>query len=561
MKYLGMKSLAKTCLLALTVLLGTSCTDILEKQPPTSISDANFWTGESDALQALVGCYKFPNGWTHEDFATPQGLLYLDFAGGHGTEKENFTSLGMASSNTIATSGNILGYWSNAYSQIAHYNTFLDNIVNCPMDDTKKALWAAEVKCLRAYYFFYLAFHWGDVPMPLTTLTVMDANTIAQTPQATVYAQVEKDLTDAIILLPDTRTAKEYGRYTKSAARVLLSRLYLAQNKWSEAASALKTIIDANLYQIDKRNGDASYEKLFQIGGEYSPEMILCVQYMKDLSTTSRYQYLYPECAYGGWHQFAPYNELVKAYFCTDGKDINTSSVYDDNDPYVNRDLRLYASIFLPPLGSYPGTKYNTITYNCFLGANKNDSYNRYTLFNGYCPKKGCDPSVTTALGSTYTYTPLMRYAEVLLSYLEAVNESAPGTVTQVMLDKTINDIRNRVNLPPVQLADVGTQALLRATVRKERRVELALEGFRYFDVIRWGTALQELNHTFTGVKLSDNPVAPNYRGSGTTASPVDANMYYMFETRTWDAHNRYFPIPQNDLNINKNLTQNSGYN
>lgn len=561
MKYISKKSLTKTCLLALTILLGTSCTDILDKQPPTSISDASFWTGESDALLALVGCYRFPSGWTHEDFATPQGLLYLDFAGGHGTEKENFTSLGMASSNTIATSGNILGYWSNAFSQIAHYNTFLDNIDKCPMDNDKKALWTAEVKCLRAYYFFYLAFHWGDVPMPLKTLPTLDANNIAQTPQATVYTQVENDLTDAITLLPDTRIAKEYGRYTKSAARVLLSRLYLAQNKWSDAASVLKTIIDANLYQLDRRNGAASYEKLFQLGGEYSPEIILCVQYMKDLFTTSRYQYMYPECAYGGWHQFAPYNELVKAYFCTDGKDISTSAVYDDNDPFINRDPRLYATIFLPPLGTYTGTKYNAITYNCFLGANKNDSYNRYTLFNGYCPKKGADPSVTSALGSTYTYTPLMRYAEVLLSYLEAVNESAPGTVTQAMLDQTINDIRNRVNLPPVLLADVGTQALVRDAVRKERCVELALEGFRYFDVLRWETAITELNHIFTGVKLSDNPSAPNFRGSGATASPVDANMYYQFETRTWDSHNRYFPIPQNDLNINKKLTQNPGYN
>lgn len=539
--------------------MGTSCTDILEKQPPTSISDGNFWTGESDALLALVGCYKFPSGWTHEDFATPQGLLYLDFAGGHGTEKENFTTLGMASSNTMATSGNVLGYWSNAYSQIANYNTFLDNIGKCPMDETKKALWAAEVKCLRSYYLFYLAFHWGNVPMPLTTLSVSDANSISQTPQATVYAQIEKDLTEAIALLPDTRIAKEYGRFTKSAARVLLSRLYLAQNKWTEAASALKTIIDSGLYQLDRRNGDSSYEKLFQIGGETSPEMIFCIQYMKDNITTSRYIYLTPEYL-GGWHQFAPYNELVKAYFCTDGKDITKSSVYNENDPYVNRDLRLYASIFLPPLGSYKGTVFNGKTYNCFLGANKSDSYNRYTLFNGYCPKKGLDATVTD-LYSTYTYTPLMRYAEVLLSYLEAVNESAPSTITQSMLDKTINDIRNRVNLPAIQLSEVNTQALMRDAVRKERRVELAFEGFRYFDVLRWGTALQELNHTFTGVKLSDDPTAANYRGSGSTASPVDENMYYRFETRAWDSHNRYFPIPQNDLNINKNLTQNSGYN
>ena len=69
---------------------------------------------------------------------------------------------------------------------------------------------------------------------------------------------------------------------------------------------------------------------------------------MKDKITTSRYQYLYPECL-GGWHQFAVYNELVKDYFCSDGKDIYTSVIYSDDDPYANRELRLYASVFLPP--------------------------------------------------------------------------------------------------------------------------------------------------------------------------------------------------------------------
>jgi len=552
----------KACLLIVALLLGTtSCSDFLDKQPPADISDNSFWTGEGDAKLALVGCYRFQTGWSHEDFATPQGLLYLDFAGGHGVEKENFTTQGMASSNTVATSGQVEWFWKNAYIQIAHYNTFLDKIGDCPMDEAKKKLWIAEVKVLRAYYLLYLAFHYKDVPMPLTTLTVDEANTISQTPQADVYAQAEKDLLDAIPILELSHGSEDYGRHTKGSARVILSRIYLAQNKFAEAASVLNDIITSNKYELDRRNGDDSYEKLFQIGGEYSPEMIFCIQGVKDLFTNSRYQYLYPEACYGGWHQFAPYNELVREYFCTDGKDIHTSAVYDDNDPYINRDLRLYASYFLPPLGTYPGTKYNDIVYDCFKGANTSDSYNRYTLFNGYCPKKGCDPQITNNLGSTYTYTPLMRYAEVLLSYLEAVNESNPSAVDQTLLNLTINDIRERVNLTPILLSEVSSPELVRKAVRKERRVELAFEGFRYFDVLRWGIAADELNHTFTGVKLSDDPTARNYRGSGSTASPVDENMYYQFEKRTWSAHNRYFPIPQSEMNVNKNLKPQEGYN
>ncbi len=541
------------------VLFGTisSCSDLLDKEPPSSISDVTFWANENDAYLALVGCYRFQTGWDREDFATSQGLLFLDLAGGNGTEKENFTST-MAGVNTMATNGNIELLWDRTYKQIAKYNNFLANIGNCPMDENKKKQWITEVKALRAYFFFYLAFHFKDVPMPMEPLSVEMANSISQTSQADVYEQVETDLLAALDL-PAKYDSKDYGRLTNGAVKVLLSRLYLAQNRWEDAANILNEIITSELYQLDRRYGRDSYEKLFQTGGEYSPEMIFCTLGITDLYTTSSYQFLYPE-AFGGWHQFAPYNELVKEYFCIDGKDITTSDVYDEDDPYMNREIRLYASIFLPPLGSFPGTEFNGQIYTCFNGPNTNDAYNRFSLFNGYSPKKTCDPNIMSNLGSTPTYTPLMRYGEVLLSYLEALNEWNPSAVDQDVLNLTINDIRDRVCLPGYTKADLPTQEAVRKAVRKERRLELAFEGFRYFDVLRWGIAKQELNHTFTGVKLSDDPNAPNFRGSGASAAPVDENMYYQFETREWEDHNRYFPIPQAEINVNKNLKQNEGY-
>ena len=85
--------MTKACLCALAVsLVTTGCSDLLDKEPPSAISDGSFWTGEGDAMLALTGCYRFQTGWSHDDFATPQGLLYLDFAGGNGTEKENFST-------------------------------------------------------------------------------------------------------------------------------------------------------------------------------------------------------------------------------------------------------------------------------------------------------------------------------------------------------------------------------------------------------------------------------------------------------------------------------------
>lgn len=531
------------------------CSDELDKFNTQETANEEFWRNEKDAKLALVGCYRFQTGWSHDSFDTPQGLLYLDFAGGNGTEKESF-STNMASVNTTATNGNIRWYWGNAYKQIYKYNNFLQNIVNCPMDEGERNAMIAEMKTLRAYFFFNLAFYFKDAPMPLKTLSVNEANTIAQTSQADIYRQVEADLLESIDALPEVYEGDDYGRVSRNGARVLLSRLYLAQERFGDAASVLDDVMKSARFELDRRNGIDSYEKLFQNGGESSPEMIFCIMGIKDKYTNSRYQYLYPECV-GGWHQFAVYNELVKAYFCTDGKSIEESVVYDDNDPYMNRDIRLYASVFLPPVGSYPGTKFNETIYDCFKGPGTSDSYNRFALFNGYCPKKACDPSITNSLGDTYTYTPIMRYGEVLLSYIEALNEANPGSVTQDVLDKTINDIRDRVGLPAYSKTDLYNQDAVRKAVRAERRVELAFEGLRYFDVLRWGIAMKELNHTFTGVKLSDDPNARNYKGS----SAVDENCYYRFETRTWDSHNRYWPIPQSDRDINPNLNQNEGYN
>lgn len=542
-------------LLCASSMIVGGCSDELDKFNTQETANEEFWRNEKDAKLALVGCYRFQTGWSHDAFDTPQGLLYLDFAGGNGTEKENF-STNLASVNTLATNGNIRWYWGNAYSQIYKYNNFLQNVVNCPMDEDVKSAMMAEMKTLRAYFFFNLAFYFKDAPMPLKTLTVAEANSIGQTPQADIYKQVETDLLEAIKALPEVYEGADYGRISRNGARVLLSRLYLAQDRFADAASVLADVMNSGKFELDRRNGADSYEKLFQNGGESSPEMIFCIMGIKDKYTNSRYQYLYPECI-GGWHQFAVYNELVKSYFCTDGKSIEESAVYDDEDPYVNRDARLYASVFLPPVGTYPGTKFNETVYDCFNGPGTSDSYNRFALFNGYCPKKGCDPSITNSLGDTYTYTPIMRYGEVLLSYLEALNEATPGSVTQDVLDKTINDIRNRVGLPAYSKTDLGNQEAVRKAVRAERRVELAFEGLRYYDVLRWGIAETELNHTFTGVKLSNDPNARNYKGN----SPVDADGYYQFETRSWDSHNRYWPIPQNDRDINPNLGQNEGYN
>lgn len=148
----------------------------------------------------------------------------------------------------------------------------------------------------------------------------------------------------------------------------------------------------------------------------------------------------------------------------------------------------------------------------------------------------------------------LIRYAEVLLGYLESELESG-ATIDQTLLDQTINLVRGRaaVNMPPVTTTDASK---LREIIRRERRVEFAFEGLRYYDILRWGIAADELNHQFTGQKLTNDPL--NY-----TAYPVDADGYYIMsqQNRAFIAgKNELWPIPQSEIDINPNLTQNPNY-
>ena len=147
----------------------------------------------------------------------------------------------------------------------------------------------------------------------------------------------------------------------------------------------------------------------------------------------------------------------------------------------------------------------------------------------------------------------IIRYAEVLLSYLESKLESG-AAIDQGLLDATINKVRGRaaVNMPAVTTTD---PVELRKIIRRERRVEFAFEGLRYYDILRWGIAATELNRQFTGMKLTNTPATY-------TDYPVDSEGYFIMpQKRNFKAGtNELWPIPQSERDINKNLTQNTGY-
>jgi len=531
------------------VLLGvvnSGCNDnLFDKQPLDSVSDATFWKTESDATLALSGCYRSRNKdwgeWTSDDFWTPWSLVQMDIMAGNGAEKEGNPDK-ITDGTLNSTNGMISDYWGHSYKRITACNNFLEHIDQITMDASKKSIMVAEVRTIRAFEYFNMAFYFGDVPLIQKVLTVGEANSVTRAPRADVWAFAETELKESAAALPLTRPDAENGRITEGAALAILGRLQMAEQKWTAAVATYKTIIDNNTYIIDPK-----FRELFWEANEQNKEFILTSQYKEDVYQQVVLQFIYPEM-FNGWHQFSPYNELVKDFECTDGKTIDVSPLYDKNNPYNNRDPRLDASVLIPDRGKFRG-----VTYTTNPTSGDADKFGKYPVWSGYCISKFMDEGFNGNLMNYGGNWPIIRYAEILLSYLESKLESG-ATIDQTLLDQTINKVRGRaaVNMPAVTITDPTE---LRKIVRRERRVEFAWEGLRYYDILRWGIAADVLNGTYHGMKLTNDPA--NY-----TTYPVDAEGYFvMGKTRAFKKGvNELWPIPQSERDINKNLTQNTGY-
>lgn len=539
--YRNIRSLAlKFCLFVLVVSNSACSDDLFDKNPLDAVSDATFWKSEADAKLALAGCYNNGGAWNGEDFWTARGIIYLDFMAGLGSEKELIPDR-FTDGTLDPTNGTVEAYWDNSYRKITTCNNFLAHIDGIAMNENAKAIMKNEVRAIRAYQYFNLAFFFSDVPFTTKVLTIEEANSIPRSPKAEIMDFVEKELQESAVVLPATRPTAEDGRITSGAALAILGRVQMANKKWGPAAITYKKIIDSQAYALN-----ASFQTMFNVKNEINKEFILTTQYQVDVYGHVLLQYLYPE-TFGGWHQFSPYNELVKQYQCKDGLSINQSPLFDPANPYNNRDPRLDYTIMISDRTMFQGK-----TFVSRPGSGSSDAFTRYN-WSGYCINKFMDPSFTG--GNLMNYGgnwSIIRYAEVLLSYLESKLEAGEA-INQALLDETINKVRARadVNMPAI----TTTNAIeLRNKIRVEREVEFAFEGIHYYDVLRWGVAAEKLNRQFTGMKLTNDPA--NY-----TAFDVDEDGYLIYQKRNFvEGVNELWPIPQAERNVNTKLTQNPGY-
>jgi starch-binding outer membrane protein, SusD/RagB family len=526
--------------LMITGILISCNDDFLERQPLAQLSQTTFWSSEADAMRALTAIHwVWPEYWSRAEFYQPTGYHYLDFIAGLGTDKgglaEEFSNGGLNASHRW-----ISFFWETSYERIAFCNNFLQNVPTIEMDEAKKATMIAEVRFWRAFTYFNLGLYFGNVPIVTNVLTIDEANSVTQSGQLEVINFAETELEAIINDLPVTRPSAEFGRVTQGAAQGILGRAKMYLGKWSEAAATYKSIIDSEAYTIDPR-----YEELFWEIGETSKEIILSIQYATDINSSQLQKVLRPS-SFGGFHQYNVFNNLVETYLMTDGLPIDESPLYDPQNPYDNRDPRLLYTVLVPEVSTFAGQ-----LYVAHPDSNSLDKVNLYS-WTGYTVNKYLDenyyPGNRDRWGGNFT---LLRYAEVLLGYLESMVESG-ASVDQSLLDITINQLRQReaVSMPVVTQTDPSA---LREIVRRERVTELALEGIHYFDLLRWGTAVEEIPGKYYGMKLTNDPA--NY-----TLLPVNENGYLYYSERNFKPENTLWPIPQAEIDINPNLIQNPGY-
>ncbi|MEX2232379.1 MAG: RagB/SusD family nutrient uptake outer membrane protein [Cyclobacteriaceae bacterium] len=487
-----------------TIVICISCQkDFLDKNPLDQISSQTFWKTEGDVNMALAGCYRrlqadflgYRRVWT--DCLSDNAFAHWGYYG------IASMTLGVISP---SSGGAVNASYYPPYRGIASCNFFLANVEKAQISDEKKALAKAEVRFLRALMYFDLVNFFGDVILYKDLPKSADEAKIAKSPKAEVLAYIHADLDEAISSLPDVAYA---GHAVKGSALAIKARVLLYEQKWAEAAGFAQQIMSSGKFSLANNYLGIFSGTSTQLN---NPEIIFSTQYLGPTNPTAFVESMDVEIA---WYAcINPYQNLVDDYECTDGKPITESPLYDPADlTWANRDPRLKLTMRnLTEVWPQPQEAGQT----------------------GYVMRKYIDFS---HVPFSYSRTDsdqdmvLTRYADVLLMYAEAKNEvSGPDASIYDALDQ----IRSRpgVNMPPVDRAKYNSKELLRDYIRHERRIELALEGYRYFDLKRWGIIGTILN---------------------TLKNPAGIPLVFKSE-------HYLFPFPQAELDNNPQLEQNPGY-
>lgn len=535
-------------ILAAALLTGfTSCVD-LDRYPLEELSDGSFWKTGNDAEMAVSDLYNSLPYWDVDDAINSDDAVHgIKWAAGN-ISKGIYDPLDQS--------------WSGTYGVIRQANLILSKIDEIPdYDEAEKKKVLGQTYFFRAFHYFDLIRTFGDVPYVDRPLELSDQEGITRTSRDEVYKHVMDDFDKAIEYLPVSWPASDYGRITKGAALAMKARAALYYGNWQVAADNAKKVMDQGTYELWDKDNTGKYAQLFWEVADGCDEFILVRQF--NAGDNGWYLIGWEAFPTLGWGGIDPTQSLVDAFEDIEGAPIAKSNLYDEKNPFANRDPRLEVNVLHDGETMYGVTIKVAPLKSCYpTGIGQHGD----ATATGYYQQKWLDPSIDPQstgwdMGKDAV---VIRYAEVLLTYAEAKNELDP--LSQEAFD-AVNQVRRRVGMPDLQKTDAskptycGTQDDLRQRIRNEWRVEFALEGGkRQWDIRRWGIAKEVLNKPLYGLKykLVDSPDAVD--GDGGKICILYEGENYIGGTTSYKDHNYVYPIPQKEIDLNPNLTQNDGY-
>lgn len=510
----------KKLLFILSILVLASCSeDYLERGSLTQLSENNFWQNEKDALLGINGIYDALQDRVlyggnlnniagipqHDGFADNSFNNYKFEGPGNFVEGRADPAFGYFSS-----------FWNSLYRGIARANIAIENINNIPeanIAPQSKAALIGQARFLRALFYFQLAVHFEDAPL-ITEFQTLEEAYVGKNSYEELRAFIISELKLAAEALPVSYPAEQFGYATKGAALSLLARFELYNKNYGEVIRLTSEIMTLG-YQLH-----SDYAQLFTEAGEQSKEIIFSVRFFQDQSANGETF----SATFLGIPRvnMQPMPNLIDSYLCIDGLPITQSPLYKPTARKDNRDPRLTASVY------FQGDIFLVHLNRAFAG-NTATRFGQKKYIRNNVSATGIGPDQP---GGQDFY--VIRYADVLLMRAEALAESGQLTEVYTLLDQ----LRTRAKMPTVTKVNgtALTKEKLIDLVRLERRVELAFEGLRFFDVKRWG----EVSKAYDRIKNDKiGPYAAVYRGR----------------------QSEVFAIPQSEIDANPNLIQNPAWN
>lgn len=579
-------------ILALSAFL-FSCNDsFLDRAPIDELTDENFWESEQHVENAANACYWALIG---KDLPTNMSEGLSDNCPWY-----TMTGWRQISSGQYGSDFSTLNsQFKTFYRQLRRCNYFLKNYHRAT--SVKPEIlesYAAEVRFLRAFTYYYLTCFWGDVPFVTDPVSMGDdAVSHPRTSRETIVDYMLQELSEAAEALPahiEPATAN-FGRISGAAAKAMEARVALQNKRWQAAAAACEELMPGGkyayheLYSTGKPNQD--YFDLFTFVGRGSrkaanKEAILSYVFNYDASTQTRHNLSRELQVPDQIVRFNATKSLIDSYLCTDGLPIEKSPLYKGNGTYtpaysaydsvfVNRDPRMKQSIVYPGYNKWYGKVDGRGTANAAEDASKTEVF-RSPKFNndgkgavsytGYYILKYCEPSKVPLYNQDDNDIIFIRYGEVLLNYAEAKYEM--GELTQGVVDQTVNKLRDRVGMKRMVLTELAANGLdVKDELDRERRVELFMEGQRWFDLLRWEQGYKlGVDKAQSAAKQEEGimkGIRKDYAYDQSVFSATtkfDDQGYLIFDdTRVFESPKNYLmSLPYRQMELNPNLKPNN---